>query len=268
MSNQPLTERQRRERALHDQWADENEGELLIEASFEAPTAVENRFILSHFDDLSGQRVLDLGAGLGEASLYFAQRGAEVTAVDISEASIGRLRREAERRGLRLTATAKPAETLPFEDGAFDRVYGNGVLHHVELRPVIAEVKRVLRPGGRFAFIEPLAYNPAIWIYRKMAAQVRTPDERPLTRSDLEWICQQFPEAGHREFWLSALGLFVWFWLGERVAPAEDRYWKRVLRRGDRYGRALRPFFQLDRSLARVPGLRYLAWNTVIYGVR
>lgn len=264
-----LTPRQRRERELHDAWAREIEpSSLLVDESFEAPTAIENQFILARFGDLAGRRLLDLGAGAGEASLFFASRGARVTAVDVSPAQLEVLRGAAAARGLEVEIHAGAAERLPFEDGYFDLVYGNGVLHHVDIRTVIPEVLRVTRPGGRVAFVEPLTYNPVIWVYRRLADGVRTPDERPLAVGDIAWITRQLASAGHREFWIGALMVFLHMFLVERVSPSRDRYWKRVIREGAGYARRFRWLFSLDRFLTRVPGVRWLAWNTVIYGER
>jgi SAM-dependent methyltransferase len=263
-----LTPRQRRERELHDAWARElKPDELLVEESFSAPTAPENRFIRARFGDVSGKRLLDLGAGAGEASLWFARRGARVSALDISAGQLEVLSAAARADGLEIETHAGEAEQLPWPDATFDLVYGNGVLHHVDIERTIAEVRRVLRPGGQVAFIEPLPYNPAIWIYRRLAEGVRTPDERPLSARQVRWVASQLG-GGHREFWISALALFAWFYLGERVSPSQDRYWKKVIRDGSRYERMVRPLFALDAVLSRVPGVRMLAWNTVIFGSR
>lgn len=214
-----LTDRQRRERELYDQWAKElRPEELQVEPSFAASTAPENRFILGFLGPLEGKNILDLGAGPGETSLFFAQRGARVTAVDISAGQLEILSRAANARGLEIETWAVPAEELPFRDGTFHIVYANSALHHMDYRRVVAEARRVLRPHGKVAFVEPLAYNPVIRIYRRMSATFHTPDEQPLTMPDVSWIMGQFPRASHHEFWISALGVFLCFWLVEQGA--------------------------------------------------
>src|SRR4029077_11387363 len=76
---------QQREAAFHDNWANSKRLEdVLVRECFEAPTAMENQFILSKMRPLAGKRLLDLGAGLGESSVYFALQGALVTTVDLS----------------------------------------------------------------------------------------------------------------------------------------------------------------------------------------
>src|SRR6187397_1998656 len=75
----------RREQEFHDEWAASTAlDRILVHECFEAPTALENRFILRQIGDLRGKAVLDIGAGLGESSVYFALQGAIVTATDIS----------------------------------------------------------------------------------------------------------------------------------------------------------------------------------------
>ncbi len=53
--------------------------QILVHECFEAPTALENRFILGQMGPLRGKKILDIGAGLGESSVYFAMQGALVT---------------------------------------------------------------------------------------------------------------------------------------------------------------------------------------------
>jgi SAM-dependent methyltransferase len=92
------------------------------------------------------RRVLDIGCGTGETAERLAtELGAEVVAADQS----GRMVELARERGL--DARVADIQALPFLDGEFDCVVAGWVLYHVPDRPrAIAEVARVLRPGGRF----------------------------------------------------------------------------------------------------------------------
>ncbi|MEV6681871.1 class I SAM-dependent methyltransferase [Streptomyces erythrochromogenes] len=93
-----------------------------------------------------GTRVLDVGTGPGTVAAAAADRGAAVTAVDPSPAMV-RLAREAAPRA-RILVAALPR--LPFPDGCFDAAVGNFVLGHAgPTRAVVAELCRVVRPGGR-----------------------------------------------------------------------------------------------------------------------
>ncbi|MGW6914683.1 class I SAM-dependent methyltransferase [Kitasatospora sp. NPDC054939] len=95
-----------------------------------------------------GIRLLDVGTGTGTAAAAACERGARVTAVD-AEPGMVELAGRAVPCAKVLTAVLP---RLPFEDGAFDAVVGNFVLNHVG-RPgdALAELRRVVRPGGRIA---------------------------------------------------------------------------------------------------------------------
>ena len=116
--------------------------------------------ILSLLECRPGDRVLDLGAGPGFASEMMARLGYQVVALDPDHRSLqhNRHRHTLDRSRIfgRTHGVAAVAETLPFTDAAFDGVLGMNVLHHVpELRPVVHELARVLKPGGRAVFCEP-----------------------------------------------------------------------------------------------------------------
>ena len=199
-----------RERRFHDGWASRTAvSDVRVRAAFEAVTAPENRFILRLMGDLRECRVLDLGSGLGEAAVYFALRGARVTATDISPEMCALARETGRRHGVEIEATATPVERLDVPAGSFDVVYGANLLHHVaDVDGHLAAVRRALRPGGRCFFWDPLAYNPVINLYRRMATSVRTPDEHPLDFGVLRVFRRHFTLVRHREFWLTTLALF------------------------------------------------------------
>ena len=260
-----------RERAFHDAWAGATvAGQVPIDAAFESLTAPENRFILSLVGDLRGRRVLDLGSGLGEAAVNFALRGARVTATDISPEMCARCREAGRARGVEIETVVTPVERLEVEEGAFDVAYGANLLHHVaDLDATLRSVRRALKPGGRCFFWDPLAYNPVINVYRSMATEVRTDDEHPLTFGVLRDFRRHFVNVRHRQFWLTTLLLFLKYFLVDRVHPNASRYWKRILQEDPRrIGWWFRPLQAIDAALLRLPVLRRLAWNTVIWAER
>ena len=197
-----------REKDFHNQLANEiNIEQLLVRESFESPTAIENRFALQIMGDLKGKKVLDLGCGAGETSIYFALQGADVCACDIAENLVEVAGRLAEKFKVAIKFSAASSTQLPYADESFDYVFGNGVLHHVELKPTSREIKRVLKTNGKAVFVEPLPYNPVINVYRRMAAKVRSADEHPLSFNQLENFASIFSSYAHKEFWLFSLFL-------------------------------------------------------------
>jgi SAM-dependent methyltransferase len=102
------------------------------------------------FDGARGERLLEIGVGLGSDFIRFARAGARATGVDLTEHAVGLVRRRLELESLEAELLVADAERLPFPDASFDRVYSWGVLHHSpDTRRAVREAVRVLRPGGR-----------------------------------------------------------------------------------------------------------------------
>jgi SAM-dependent methyltransferase len=260
----------RREADFHDEWALSTPlDQILVHECFEAPTALENRFILGQMGPLRGKKILDIGAGLGESSVYFALQGALVTAADISPRMVDTTVKLGERHGLKIRGFVTVGEDLRLPEGEFDLVYIANTIHHVQdRRRLLEQISRSLKTGGRFFSIDPIAYNPVINVYRKMATQTRTDDESPLTVKDLHLAEQYFKNVRHREFWLASLLLFVKYYVLDRVHPNDDRYWKRILRETTATLWWWLPLRFFDSVLTRLPLLRYLSWNMVMWGTK
>lgn len=101
------------------------------------------------FNDFKGQRLLEVGCGMGSDLLQFARGGARCTGVDLTPRSIEITRHRFALYGERGEFLLSDGEHLPFADESFDVVYSNGVLHHTpDTAGAVKEVHRVLRPGG------------------------------------------------------------------------------------------------------------------------
>lgn len=101
--------------------------------------------VLDWLDAKAGEEILDLGCGDGQLTRRIAATGARVTGVDASPEMLVAARS----RGI--DAREASAESLPFADGSFDAVFSNAVLHWVRGQDaMMAEVRRVLKPNGRF----------------------------------------------------------------------------------------------------------------------
>lgn len=103
--------------------------------------------------DWAGREVLDLGCAGGFMAEALAARGARVEGIDPSVEAIAAARAHAAETGLEIAYRVGEGEALPYPDASFDAVVCVDVLEHVrDLDAVLAEVHRVLRPGGRFLF--------------------------------------------------------------------------------------------------------------------
>lgn len=264
-----MTNLDSREAAFHDRWAASVPvTETLCNEFFEHPAAPENRFILSQLGEIEGKRLLDIGCGLGESSIYFARRGARVTANDISPGMLDHTVRLGLEHGVAITPLLGDLEDLPLPPRSFDIVYGANILHHAR-HPgkMLARVAQILTDDGRFFFWDPLAYNPLINVYRWMASAVRTEEERPVRFSLVRQARDLFREVRHREFWLTTLALFLKYFLVDRIHPNTERYWKRIFREDpEALANWFVPLQRLDDLLLCLPPFRFLAWNMVMWG--
>jgi SAM-dependent methyltransferase len=101
------------------------------------------------FDSAKAKRVLEIGVGLGADHQHFAQAGADLYGIDLTERAVEHTRRRLAAFGLSSQLVTGDAENLDFPDESFDLVYSWGVLHHSPDTPrAVAEVFRVLKRGG------------------------------------------------------------------------------------------------------------------------
>jgi ubiquinone/menaquinone biosynthesis C-methylase UbiE len=102
------------------------------------------------FDRHRGEKLLEVGAGLGTDHAQFARNGALTTDLDLSSGHLEHAKRNFSLRGLDGEFVHGDAENMPFHDETFDVVYSNGVIHHSpNTQRIVDEMYRVLRPGGR-----------------------------------------------------------------------------------------------------------------------
>src|SRR5262245_1374001 len=162
--------------------------------------------------DVSGCHVVDYGCGSGGNSLLLANRGAQVSGVDISPdlVSLARRRMQIKGRddGAKLMVWCR--YDLTFEDQSIDVVFCIAILHHLDLRKASQEVARVLRPGGRAIFQEPVRNSPVVRFVRSLIPY-RQPDispfERPLTDGELREFARPFSSFRQRAFLLPHVAL-------------------------------------------------------------
>lgn len=194
----------------------------------------------------AGADILEYGCAYGDNLLRLASVAHSATGIDISDVAITRGRERARARGLgNLRLETMNAEAMTFPDDSFDLVFGSGIIHHLDVDRAFAEIARVLRPGGRAVFVEPLGLNPVIELYRWLTPNARTPDEHPLLRRDFRRFDAAFRTTACRFYGLTTLAVVPF----RRTA-------------------AKAPLFTLtravDRGLFALPAVKWLAWYSLL----
>jgi SAM-dependent methyltransferase len=258
--NKCVPERQRWERAEVERSAVEasltQEHTLRISArnlarydrpSADTPYPLEYCYYL--LGDVRGCRIVDYGCGSGGNSVLLANRGAQVSGVDISPdlVSLARRRMRINGRPGGASFVVCSGYDLPFPDQSIDVVFGIAILHHLDLAKASQEIARVLRPGGRAIFQEPVRNSRVVRFVRGLIPY-RQPDispfERPLTDTELREFARPFSSFRERAFLLPHVAL------GQLLPVVNHKV--DFLYRSDR------------EIMRRVPGLAYYAGIRVL----
>ena len=171
----------------------------------DTPYALEYAYHL--IGDVHGQVVLDYGCGDGPDTALLAARGAHVIALDLSPdlLDLAQQRIAIDAPSGTVQFLCGSAHAVPLPDESVDVIFGHAVLHHLDLARSAAEVYRLLRPGGRAIFKEPLRESRLIRAIRPLIPY-RQPDispyERPLRRSEVEEFARRFEHGRARMFGL------------------------------------------------------------------
>jgi len=260
----------RKEQQFHDQWAAAIDVEgIRVADYFEACTAPENRFILKQLGNLQGKYLLDLGCGAGENSVYFARQGANCVAADYSPGMVDVALKLAAANQVQVEGKVVNAMAIDFPDNTFDVVYASNLLHHIpDPTLAIKEMHRILKPGGKACFWDPLRHNPVINVYRRIATKVRTEDEMPLDINIVNFVKSHFSQTQYDTFWIATLWIFLRFYLIEKVDPNKERYWKKIIIEHTRLENSYRRLEALDRQLKKLPLVKRFAWNLAVVATK
>ncbi len=185
---------------------------------------------------------LDYGCALGGWALSLAPLAREAHGIDISDVAIDQARASAVEQGLTNTRfVAGDAHATGYPDDHFDLVFGIGIIHHLDTEKSLAEVARVLKPGGTALFREPLGCNPVINFYRKATPEARTEDEHPLVTEDRRIAGRLFRVNAWDFYGLATLGSVPF-----RNTPLGQPVYRAAA--------------ILDRLLLSTPGVRWQGW--------
>jgi ubiquinone/menaquinone biosynthesis C-methylase UbiE len=167
----------------NEYYTDEERASEAYFAEIEAKRYRWHYHLVDLFRSLEGSRgrLLEVGSGIGVDSIQLARCGFDVTAVDLTNSAIRVARKFAEQRGVAIDFRLGNAEGLDFPDESFDAVYSFGVLHHTpDIDRAVAEVRRVLRPGGT-AYVMLYHRDSLVNLVHKV---LRMPYESPRDRKD------------------------------------------------------------------------------------
>lgn len=217
------------EREYHESEDEARSANMLIRRVYDSGVFDEaEAYHMDALGDIRGAHVLDYGCGGGWTAEKLRERGARVTGFDISQARL------AEARGHLFYTDDRPpvglllcaAEKLPFPDATFDAVLGKQILHHLGLDSAIPEIVRVLRPGGKAVFLEPLIHNPILETYRRLTPNLRSPTEKALSTHDLQMIGAHFDQWAQECFCLlSVVPVLIGAMFSPRPVPTSVHRW-------------------------------------------
>ena len=245
-----LEERFKSEKAFHDA---KYGGDDLYPLHYKAnPTFQVYQRMKNVIGDIRGKRLLEYGCGEGWTTCDFAKGGAFIEAFDISETGVANTKSALTQAGLlgQCTVRQMAAEQLDYPAESFDLAVGFAILHHLDIPKSLDALYRVLKPGGRAIFAEPLGTNPVINFYRNRTPQFRTPDEAPLILKDFRKQASQFRGFEHHECYLTALAALAMLYV-----PVVKKAFVPV-------NKALCAFD--DWFLPKAGPLRNLAWYSII----
>lgn len=140
--------------------------------------------------------ILEIGCGTGMFTTALAASGARVVAFDLCWELLCQVPRSPGRAG-RPHVFVGDVEHLPLPDASFDAVVGVSILHHLNLRPALAEIKRVLKPVGRVVFSEPNMLNPQIFVQKHVPFIKRWLGDSPDETAFVRWaLASELRQAG------------------------------------------------------------------------
>ena len=152
----------------------------------------EKKVLDKLLEDFNDKNVLEIGSYTWAAWFNENTKPKKLTCINISEVELEGGKTHALNRSFPVEHYLMDANNLTFEDASFDIVFGGAILHHLDVEKSIGHIHRVLKPGGKLVFLEPLNMNPFYKLYRKMNPQERTPDEHALVAKDFKLIRKKF----------------------------------------------------------------------------
>ncbi len=205
----------------------------------------------NELEQVDGKTIVVVGCS-DVGIIPLARRGANVIGVDVADQAVAKLNQDILAHSLSENAKAlvMDAEDLTFEPETIDMVVCTGVLHHLDVAKAIHTFEKVLKPNGTLVMMEPLEWNPAAYVYRKLTPSMRSEFEHPLVPKDFDLLGRSFKQVDWHAYALTSC-----IFIPLIVLPGMNGIKEALVGFGDR----------IDKSLFRVfPFLRFFAWTSVI----
>ncbi|MDX6408581.1 MAG: 2-polyprenyl-6-hydroxyphenyl methylase / 3-demethylubiquinone-9 3-methyltransferase [Gaiellaceae bacterium] len=194
-------------------------------------------YVRRHVDELlaatglrAGTSVLEVGCGMGNYTFELIRRGLTIEGLDLSPVLLERLQAYADGR------TSLPLHCADILDpptellGRFDGVVGFFTLHHLhDVEGSIRAMARLLRPGGRFAFVEPNAFNPLYYIQIAATPGMSFRGERRLTSMRPGVILPAMRTAGLSDVSVHRYGFFPPFLTNRKAGRTMEKGLEQVM---------------------------------------
>ena len=143
-------------------------------------------------ETLHDKNVLEIGSHSWKSWIKDRAVPKKLTCINISEKELKSGSDFAHTASYPIEFHLMDANNLTFPDETFDVVYGGAILHHLDIEMSVGHIHRVLKPGGKIIFLEPLNMNPLYKLWRKLNPKERTPDEHALVSKDFKFIRSKF----------------------------------------------------------------------------
>jgi len=170
---------------------------ISMHLNFRSPPQNAYRYAIYQLRNLTGKTILDYCCGSGESAVIIAKKRPQfIEAFDISPSAV----RLAERRmkinnvDQNVRVRKMSAYAMEYESNYFDVIYGNAVLHHLDMQVAMNEIVRVLKPGGMAIFCEPFSGSGILESIRKLVPIKGgiSPYERQLSFDDVKVVTRCF----------------------------------------------------------------------------
>ncbi len=211
----------------------------------------EKKILDNLLQDFSGKNVLEIGSYAWSSWFNETTKPKKLTCINISEAELERGTLLAKNKNFETEFHLMDANNLTFPNETFDIVFGGAILHHLDVKMSVNHIHRVLKPGGKIVFLEPLNMNPIYKIYRFLNKKERTPDEHALITTDLKLIKKKFTFDHHFFDFFSVIFGFI-----SLKIYGDKNYDNKINKLG----------YKLDVYTSKIPFMYYLFARVIIYG--